>query len=126
MEDMWEVPGIELEAALAKAKARKPKNRRRAPTGERFVMRIPMSWLMSAKDLGFAAYHVGVVGWHLFGMNKWKPFRYTNEASLTFGINRHAKSKGLAALEAAGLVIVDRKNKHSSPRVEMLYTPDTT
>jgi hypothetical protein len=70
---------------------------------------IPWPWLMRAAQLPGQAFKVGVAIWHLAGLKK----KHTVALSLTslyeeLAVHRDAARRGLSALEAAGLVSVQR------------------
>ena len=95
--------------------APKKMDRRKAPTakkGEHFLRGpIPMDWLKAAskasgKGCGF---QVAIALWYLSGLNRQaRTVKLSGSILLGMGINRHACYRGLAALEAAKLVEVDR------------------
>jgi len=52
---------------------------------------------------------IGLCLWRLHGVRKKSSITLGNRELEPFGINRAAKSRGLAALEKAGLIAVNRK-----------------
>ena len=134
----WEVPAEAIAFAFDKAeklKQKKDRGRKYFNTKHGWFLRgpIPMPWILEAKKLGFGAYHTGMMLWQLHGVvNKgvataanWKPVRFPNIQAERFGIDRHAKSRALKALEEAGLISVDR-SIHASPLVTMCEVPAVT
>src|SRR5262245_30594087 len=69
---------------------------------------IPMSWLERAAQQPGRALHVGIVLWFSAGLTQRWNVRLALSRLSAFGLDRYAASRGLRALEAAGLVSVDR------------------
>ena len=88
----------------------KPGNRLpRHNAGERFLRGpIPWPWLEVAGRLPGKALHVAIVLWLLAGIKHGRPVKWEPATAATLGVRRHAAYRGLAALERAGLVEVDR------------------
>ena len=80
---------------------------------------IPIHWLVSARKVSPTALTVGLVLWHLSGLEKNKTFKVTNRILKMWGLNRFVKYRGLKKLEKAGLIKVKRQNK-TSPVVTIL------
>ena len=80
---------------------------------------IPIHWLVSARKVSPTALTVGLVLWHLSGLEKSKTFKVTNRILQMWGLNRFVKYRGLKKLENAGLIKVKRQNK-TSPVVTIL------
>lgn len=70
---------------------------------------IPFDWLQTANALPGKAGQVGIALWFLAGVKKSRIVKITAEAERLAGCVRQTFAKGLAALEAAGLVAVERK-----------------
>ena len=70
---------------------------------------IPLAWLVAAARLPGRSLHVGVALWIVGGIHKSRVVPLTNIAGRRFGLDRNAKYCGLAWLEQAGLVSVQRK-----------------
>lgn len=89
-----------------------PATRKRAPrhkAGEWFLKGpIPGEWLHRAAALPGRALHVALAVWYLAGMEKSRQVRLTWAVFARFGVTPDAGRRGLAALEGAGLVAVDR------------------
>lgn len=82
----------------------------RHKAGERFLRGpIPWPWLEAAGRLPGKAMHVAIVLWLLAGINRGRPVKWEPATAATLGVGRHAAYRGLAALERAGLVGVDRR-----------------
>jgi hypothetical protein len=98
----------------------RPKRRRGRVKGRFLRGPIPMSWVADAGKQGGASLLVGLILWHLSGMNK-------NDLTVTlsnieagrWGVTRQAKSRALLALDRAGLVSVNQKG-NKSPRVTII------
>src|SRR5262249_46413977 len=81
-----------------------------APNGNRFLKgRIPWSWIVRASRLPGQALLLGLCLWRLKGATRKDTVALGNAELRPFGIDRAAKSRGLAELEKAGLIKVDRK-----------------
>jgi hypothetical protein len=106
--------------AGAVGKAR-PKNRLpRHKACERFLRGpIPWHWLEAAGRLPGKTLHVAIALWLLAGIKRGRPAKWEPATAATLGVERHAAYRGLAALEAAGLIAVDRRNGRC-PVVTML------
>lgn len=89
-----------------------PAKRQRPPrhrSGEWFLKGpIPGAWLTRAAVLSYRALRVGLAIWYLVGLKKCRAVKPTWETWKRFGLSRDAARHGLAALEGAGLVSVDR------------------
>jgi hypothetical protein len=70
---------------------------------------IPLDWLSAAARLPGKSLHVGIALWFMGGLQKSRIVSLSNITSLCFGLERNAKYRGLAWLEEAGLVAVERK-----------------
>jgi hypothetical protein len=83
-----------------------PKHRQ----GEKFIRGpIPMAWLTSASSLPGKTLAVGLAVWYLAGLKKTNRVRVTGSTLKLFGVERKAGYRGLAALEAVGLIRVERR-----------------
>jgi hypothetical protein len=108
---------LDLEQFRAKPEGRaRPAKRQRLPrhkTGEWFLKGpIPGSWLvrifsLPARTLG-RALRVGLALWYLAGVTKRRAVKPTWDTWQRFGLSPDAGPRGLADLERAGLVAVDR------------------
>ena len=77
--------------------------------GNRFLKGpIPWNWIIGASQLPGKALVIGLCLWRLKGATRQDTIKLSNNELLPFGIDRAAKSRGLAALEKAGLIKVDR------------------
>lgn len=93
---------------------------RRAPRASRVRIREPflkgpvsMRWLRNASALPGKALAVGIEVHHLVGMKKVTRVALNLSRMARNGVSRWAASRGLAELEEAGLVLVER---HSGRR----------
>jgi hypothetical protein len=69
---------------------------------------IPMDWLQAAARSPGRALHVAIVLWYHAGVSKNAKIKVNLSRMGAFGLDRHSASRGLKALEEAGLVTVDR------------------
>jgi hypothetical protein len=70
---------------------------------------VPWEWLIVASQLPGKALIIGLCLWRLMGATGHGSIPLSNSELQPFGIDRAAKSRGLVALEKAGLITVDRK-----------------
>jgi hypothetical protein len=70
---------------------------------------IPGEWLTRAAGLSFRALRVGLALWYLAGLKKYREVKPNRDTWQRFGLSPDAGRRGLAALEGAGLVAVDRQ-----------------
>jgi hypothetical protein len=88
----------------------KPTPRRRA---ESFA-KVPLEWAArAAKATGTPRALVWVLLLRLSWQAKGKPFPFPNAALARYGVKREAKRRVLVALEAGGLVKVERRHGRS-------------
>jgi hypothetical protein len=94
--------------------------------GEQFLCGpIPCDWLARAARLPGKALAVGVALWFKAGLSKRNAMvRLTGKLMEQFGIGRYAQYRGLKALEAAGLVSVERR-RGCAPMVTILDARDS-
>ena len=83
---------------------------------------IPLSWLAPAAVLPGKALHVAIALWFLSGLKRSSTVKLTGSLRSQFGILPDAGRRGLAALERAGLVFVERP-PGCCPRVTILDAP---
>jgi DNA-binding MarR family transcriptional regulator len=104
--------------------ARRPPPRPRQR--ERFLKGpIPWPWLERAGALPGKALHVAIRLWHEVGLTRTSKVSISMTGMARMGISRFAASRGLSALEAAGLVSVVR-HAGRKPQVLMVATPAQT
>jgi hypothetical protein len=82
---------------------------------------LPVAWWQIAAGLTPSAIRVALSLWHLSGLTKSRKVRPNKKARARFGLTPHAARRGLAALEAAGLVEV-RRAPGQYPTVTILET----
>ena len=70
---------------------------------------ISMPWLEKAARLPGRALHVALAVRHQSALKRSSTVTLPNKQLVEFGVDRDTKRRGLAALEAAGLLIVERK-----------------
>jgi hypothetical protein len=85
------------------------RGRARVFDGTRFLCGpIPMPWLDSARALPGRAIHVAIEIWHWRFIKKSMTVKINLSRMGRFGVTRPTASRGLQALESAGLVRVER------------------
>jgi hypothetical protein len=108
--------------AASSAPARLPKHR----PGERFLKGpIPWSWLTLAARQPGKALQVALALWHLAGMKGTQGVALNLSRLESLGVSRHAASRGLKALVAAGLAHVDARQGRKA-LVTLLECPERT
>src|ERR1700730_5610373 len=80
---------------------------------------VPWNWLVRASKLPGTALILGLCLWRLKGATRSNSVWLSNAELRPFGIDRAAKSRGLTALESAGLIAVDR-NDGKRPIITLL------
>ena len=96
----------------------------RHQTGERFLKGpIPWDWLTRAFRLSGKAPHVALALWFQAGLQQNRTVVLSGASLLELGAKRHAGYRGLAVLEQAGLVTVER-HPGRSPRVTIVHPPN--
>jgi hypothetical protein len=86
---------------------------------------IPWPWLCAAGRLRGKALAVGLLCWHLAALRKvraGKPVRWEPRIAKPFGLDRRAVYRGLAALERAELLAVER-HQGRCPVITILDCP---
>ncbi len=81
---------------------------------------IPLEWLAEAATFPGKTLNVALALWWIYGMTKGKPFQLTGGALMHLNVERGAANRGLARLEEAGLIQVDRK-PGQRPTVTILF-----
>jgi hypothetical protein len=81
----------------------------RKPRDRRFI-KVPIWWLTKAKDAVGTSGELFVACWLLYLAfeNKSPTFSVPTGKLQSYGVSRSTKSRALAKLEAAGLILVDR------------------
>ena len=87
-----------------------------------FIPPIPLGWFQRVCQLPGKAPVLASVLWYLYRLKKSRTFVLAQGRLNGFGISRWAKCHALKALEAAGLVSVERRPK-KSPVVTILDRP---
>ncbi len=103
---------LDLEQFRARPNGQPPNVRQpaRHKVGKWFVKGpIPGDWLTQAASVSFRALRVGLALWYLAGLNKQRSVKPTWATWRRFDLAPEAGRLGLAALERAGLVAVDRQ-----------------
>lgn len=85
--------------------------RRKRVSADRFLAGpVPMSWLAEAYRRGSAAQAVGLALWHARGMQRGReaPIKVNAASRRPMGLSQDQARRGVRALEAAGLVKIER------------------
>jgi hypothetical protein len=91
--------------------------------GERFLKGpIPLNWLIAAAKQPKSAILLGQALWFLVGTRKSRTVMLSSRLAKEFGVGRKVKTDGLSALEAAGLVSIERR-PNKNPIVTILDVP---
>ena len=114
---MSDPPGPSVEELVVSSEARFTSvctTPRRKQTGLFVRGPIPVRWLRLLHELcsrSSSAWVVAIAVWHKVGLERGKTERLRLSTSFCsrFGVDRFTKRRGLAALEQAGLVSVDRQ-----------------
>ena len=104
---------------LNKILAAKPSKLRRRPTGRFLKGPVPLAWLARVAALPGKALAVGVALWFERGLRGRKETVVGRGLLTQLNVNRKAGYRALRALEAVGLVSVDR-HVGRCPRVKIL------
>ena len=105
------MPPIELDSfRLVRGRQGKQRDPPRPRSGGQFLKGpIPLDWLCTAARLPGKSLHVGIAVWFLAGLHRSGVISLSNKTSERFGLDRNSKYRGLAWLEAQGLITVERK-----------------
>jgi hypothetical protein len=119
-------PDTRLDAyASRNGVAGRPAVKQRRPRREFIRGPLPVSWIAAAAKLHRQALAVAMAVWFRKGIERAKQFPLYPSALARFGVNRWSGYRALAAMEAAGLVRVER-HRGRSPLVTVLDLPDPT
>ncbi len=92
--------------------------------GEHFLKGpVPLNWLAQAARCGGKALSVAIILWYRAGLKRSPTVKVPRWTADKFGLGRHAKTRGLKALERAALVSVKRQTG-CSPVVTLLHGRD--
>lgn len=81
---------------------------------------IRLDWLCSACKLGGKTLATALAVWYVAGLRRrYDQLSLTSTTCAKFGVDRSAKSRGLEALEGAGLISVERRPR-KNPVVTIL------
>lgn len=110
MSTSLDLDALRLGGAAVPARAARPARLPRHGLHERFLCGpIPWNWLATAMALPGHALHVGLALWHqAFLSGGGAAVAHSATAMQKWGVSRYAARRGLAALEQARLVSVDR------------------
>lgn len=99
-----------------------PTTRRQRPGSQRRTFLkgpVPWPWLALAATLPGRSLHVGLALWFQAGLERKREVRLPLSVLAVMGVDRYAAGRGLTALEAAGLIAVQR-HPGRKPRVAIL------
>ena len=117
-----DLEGLRLDPLVGEVKPRRRKPRYRG----RFLKGpIPVAWLASALSIrGSSAVAVGLALWHLSGIkHNERTVLLSNVEVDRWGISRQRKWVGLAELEKASLIAIERRGK-ASPLVTIVVSAE--
>jgi len=77
---------------------------------------IPLEWLLTASKLPGKSLEISMVLWFLKGVTKNHTVKLSGKLVRSFGVSRSTLYRGLAEMENAGLISIQRK-KSRSPMV---------
>jgi DNA-binding transcriptional ArsR family regulator len=97
---------IDRQSLLSARRHRSPAVRRR---GQFLRGPISMTWLEKAAKLPGRALHVALAIRHQSALERSSKVALSNKHCVGLGVDRDAKRRALTVLEAAGLVILERK-----------------
>ncbi len=86
---------------------------------------IPLGWVSAAASLPGKTINVALALWWRHGMAQGKPFKLTRAALTALNVERDAERKGIARLEQAGLIHVERK-PGQRPLISILHLSHST
>ena len=78
---------------------------------------------MAAARLPGKAFVIGIVIWYRIGLTRSPTITLSSTVLSRFGVDRHAKRRGLEALERASLIAVDRRSG-KNPSITILEAPE--
>jgi DNA-binding transcriptional ArsR family regulator len=115
----WDPSNLALDG-VAPSQAGIRRGRRVSSIGCKFIAGpVDVVWLSQARKLGVTALWVGLGLWFLRGLRHSNSFAVSNLMMREWGVQPDAKSRALRALEQAGLIIIERREKRS-PRVTLV------
>jgi hypothetical protein len=115
----WDPSSLVLDG-VAPAQAGIRRGRRASSVNGKFIAGpVDVVWLSRARKLGVTALWVGLGLWFLRGLRRSNSFTVSNLMMREWGVQPDAKSRALRALEQAGLIIIERREKRS-PRVTLV------
>ena len=80
---------------------------------------IPLEWLLTASKLSGKSLEISMVLWFLKGVTKNHTVKLSGKLVRSFGVSRSTLYRGLAEMENAGLISIQR-HKGRSPMVTIL------
>jgi hypothetical protein len=117
---------IRFDGPIGRVKSPKPpREKRKIEIKGRFVRGpIPTEWLIKASLAGGSSLTVGLILWHLSGLNRGaRTVLLTTVVCKQWGVAPAAKQRALATLENASLVSIERRGK-KNPIVTILRGGD--
>ena len=104
---------------LSEATKRRMKAKAQRKAGE-FIRPIPKPWIIAAAQApGSKTLAVGLALWFLSGLEQNRTFRLRSSIVREFSVCRSTCYRALAALEAAGLITVER-SQGRGPKITIL------
>jgi DNA-binding MarR family transcriptional regulator len=80
---------------------------------------VPWNWIEKAARLPGKSLAVGLCIWRLMGATRSNTIKLSNRECEALGITRHAKSRALRQLEAAGLIAAEH-HRGRFPRIKIV------
>jgi DNA-binding transcriptional ArsR family regulator len=80
---------------------------------------IPLKWILAASELPGKSLEISMVLWFLKGVTKKHTVKLNGKLIRSFGVSRSTLYRGLAEMENAGLISIQRQ-KGRSPMVTIL------
>jgi hypothetical protein len=100
----YELGPDEVAAAPAPQQTARSRSRGRFLRGP-----VPWEWIVQAARLRGSALSVGLMLWHKVGIARGQKVLFCLSQAAEMGLGKQAARRGLRALQAAGLVSVERK-----------------
>jgi hypothetical protein len=80
---------------------------------------IPLPWISRAACLPGRGLNTAMALWHIYKLSRCRTVKMQAKILLVFGLTRKSYTQGLARLELAGLISVERKHG-ATPTVTLL------
>ena len=120
--DRWDPSCLRLQTSGASSPQPRPRGGRRLSSAQGNFIAGPLNvaWLSKARKLGVTALWVGLGLWYIRGLRRADSFLVSNLMMQGWNVSPDAKSRALRALEKAGLITIERREKRS-PRVTLMF-----